>query len=163
MSWMLNKPRQSSSKSSTGPEEPQGNPGPLSLAEGLELSLDAGKNVDGHWALYYAFLFGLVGWISSNISTIGYSEALIISIASGAFFTLNAIATVRAYVLLSLIISETSEVAHHSRFASKQVARFVASKRANMRLPLRVPITFLAHIAGAWAVIYLAWEATGKR
>ena len=130
----------------------------LSLKDGLELALLAGHNVDAHWAQFYVSLFGLLAWLSSNISKIGYSEAFIVTIATLAFFTLNAIATIRAYVLLSLIIDETNHVAQHSVILSKAVQKFVATKRNRMVLPMRIPIAATAHAAGAAAVIYVAWK-----
>jgi hypothetical protein len=131
----------------------------LSLAKGIELALLAGKNVDGHWTQYYAYLFALLAWLSSKISTIDHNEAFIITIASAAFFTLNGIATIRAYVLLSLIIDETVQVARRSNFMSNQVEKFAARKHNRMKLPLRIPIAAFAHTAGAASIIYLAWKS----
>jgi hypothetical protein len=130
----------------------------LSLKDGLELALLAGNNVDGHWKQYYAYLFALLAWLSSGISTIGHNEAIIVTIATTAFFTLNGIATIRAYVLLSLIIDETTHIAGRSALSSQRVQNFVAVKRNRMKLPLRIPIAALAHAVGAVSIIYLVWK-----
>jgi hypothetical protein len=130
----------------------------ISFRDGLHLSLEAGKNVDLHWSQFYAFLFALLAWLTSNLGKLSYKEAAIVSIATAAFFSLNGIATIRAYILLGLITEETTHIARQSDFLSPNVRRFAASKRNRMALPLRIPIAALAHIIAAAAIIYLAWR-----
>ena len=133
-------------------------PSSLALKDGLELSLLAGANVDKHWSQFYVFLFGLIAWLASNISSIAYRDAFIITVAATAFFLLNAIATIRAYWILNLIIEETTNIARQSIFASDYVNNIVKIKRLRVLLPLRIPIAVLGHAVAAIAVAYLAWR-----
>lgn len=132
----------------------------MPLSEALDLTLKAGENVDGHWRQFYTVLFALSAWFSSNFGSIaGRDEAWIISFAIAAYFTVSAIATARAYVILRLIILETKAIAENTNFASSEVQRVVQSKRMNVRLPYRVTMTLLGHIVAAAAVTQLMWKS----
>jgi hypothetical protein len=130
---------------------------PISAKDGVELSLQAGQNVDKHWTQFFVFLFGLLGWLSSSLSSVGHKEALIISLAATIFFGLNAIAVVRAYIILNLIVAETIKVLQAGRFLSPKVNKILSSRRQIMYLPLRIPIAILSHVAGVVAIAYLVW------
>lgn len=131
----------------------------LSLSEGLELALLAGKNVDGHWAQFYVITFGLLGWLTSNFATLDHSQAMVLSGGAIAYYSLNAIATIRAYVILNLIILETAEVAKRASFLSERVRYVVGTRRPRMVLPLRLPITILGHTLAGATVVFMAWRS----
>ena len=138
-----------------------GRGGTLTAKDGLDLALKAGQNVDKHWTQFFAFVFGLIGWLSSGLSVIEYKEALILTLVTAVFFALNAIATIRAYIVLNLIVTETIAMLRRTQFLSAKVNRFVANRGHIMFLPFRIPIAVLSHAAGAVAIIYLVWRKMG--
>jgi hypothetical protein len=144
---------------SHGSEEPFPSRSSLSLHEALDLSLQLAQSVKSHWTQYYAFVFALLTLLTSNIIRIGHKEAVIISIATAVFFTVNGMATIRAYVLLSLIADEAAHVARASAFLSPALRKIAASRRNRVALPLRFPIAASAHVAAASVIIYLTWKA----
>jgi hypothetical protein len=131
----------------------------ITFIEGMTLALNAGKSVDSHWTQFYAYLFALLAWLSSKSGPTGNNEAVIISIATCSFFALNGLATIRSYLLLDLIADETIHAAKHTMFLSKKAANTILSPHNRMRLPLRIPITALAHAAGAACIVYLTWKS----
>jgi len=130
----------------------------LSLRDGLELSLLASSKVDVHWNQFYTYLFALLAWLSSNLSTIGLVEATIITVATVAFVGLNMIGTIRAYVILDLFVDETNHIARASNFGSKRVRKYIGPVRRRMGFPLRMPITILGHLLAGGAILYLTWK-----
>lgn len=143
---------------STVQSEPK-RPQSMQLDEALNLTLNAGQNVDGHWRQFYTFLFGLLAWLSSTFVSITRKEALIISLATGAFFAVNAIATVRAHIILRLLILETRAIADGTKFASPHVEEVVRRSGIQPTLPHRITITVLGNIAAAAAIMVLLWRA----
>jgi hypothetical protein len=133
--------------------------GPLNLRDALALTIQAGANVDGHWRQFYAYVFALLAWLSSSLSQLGQLEAWTITIATIGFFSINAIATIRAYLLLNLLLAETKAIASMTNFHSEDVHRSVTGLKFTIRLPMRIPLTALANVVAASAIIRLLWKS----
>ena len=131
----------------------------LSFKDALELTIDAGTNVDGHWRQFYTYLFALLAWLSSNLIKVGELEAWTITVAAIGFFSINAFATIRAYLLLNLLIAETTAIAQTATFHSDEVNKWVKVKKFTVRLPMRIPLTLLANVVACGVIIQLVWKS----
>jgi hypothetical protein len=139
-------------------EANRGDSASLNFKDALDLTMKAGTNVDSHWRQFYTFVFALLAWLSSSLSNIGEAEAIIISVATAGFFTINAVATVRAYILLNLLLAETTAAASNATFSSAYVRKRAATKYF-VQLPMRIPLTVLANMVAAGAIIRLVWKS----
>src|SRR5262249_37590225 len=114
--------------------------------------------IDIGWRQYFTVVFALLAYTSSNITKIGKTEALFLTIGIAIFGLINSVALIRAYILLDLITSEANAIVLRSRFIDPRVQRYAKLGRNRFRFSLRIPMTLVAHLLAVGAIAYLAWS-----
>jgi hypothetical protein len=130
----------------------------LLLKDALELALTAGDKIDNDWRQYFTVAFGLLAYVSSNLTKIHLPEATIVSAGIIFFSMFNAVALVRQYIVIDLLVDEAASIALISQFASERVHEQLTSRPYRFKFPYRKTACFLAHMLAAAGIIYLVFK-----
>mgnify|MGYP006915252881 CR=1 FL=1 len=138
--------------------QPRENASSLELKDAIGLTLTTGTRIDGLWNQYFAFTFGLLAFISSNLASFRLREAAIASLGIAFFAMFNAVALIREYTIISIFVKEASAIAAGSKFASAEVQRLVSPHPFQMSFIGRRTIVALAHFFAAAGIIFLVFR-----